>query len=59
MAGRVTGTNKADLQMGAGTTFSRKFPLIEEQTNVGAAQINSRLPGEGPYEGIDRATRPA
>jgi len=57
MAGRVTGTTHADLQVGAGTTFSRKFPLIEEQTNIGAAQLNSRLPGEGPYEGIDKATR--
>lgn len=55
--GKFIGTYHADEQIGQGTTFSRKFPLTEEVVNISSGQINARLPGEGPYEGLDKSAR--
>jgi len=57
MAGRITGTTHVDMQIGQTSTFSRQFPLIEEQFNLGAAQINYRMPGEGPYQNVGPQAR--
>ena len=57
MAGRVFGSTKFDVQVGQATTTSRVFPLIEQQTNIGAGQLNKRIPGEGPYEALDKSAR--
>jgi len=57
MAGRITGTTHVDMQIGQTSTFSRQFPLIEEQFNLGAAQINYRQPGEGPYQNVGPQAR--
>lgn len=47
----------ADLQVGQETYFSRKYPLIEESSNVTADQLLNRIPGEGAFEGRARADR--
>jgi hypothetical protein len=43
-------TQHNDLQFNQGTTFSRKYPLLEETSNLGADQLLYRLIAyEGPY----------
>ena len=51
------GNTHQDSQIGQVSTFSRQFPLIEEIFNIGSHQLNARLPGEGPYEGLDKSAR--
>jgi hypothetical protein len=56
--GRFIGTTHVDGQMNQGTMFSRAYPLIEEEVNLGADQLNYRVVGsEGPYEGLGDADR--
>ena len=58
MVGRFSGTVHADGQMNQGTMFSRKYPLIEEEVNLGADQLNYRVIGiESPYENLSDADR--
>lgn len=46
---RTLGGTQQDMQGGKRTTFSRKFPLSEEEGNIGADQILYRVPGESSY----------
>lgn len=39
------------------STFSRKFPLIEETGELTADQLNYRVAGEHPYQGKDKLNR--
>jgi hypothetical protein len=39
------------------STFSRVYPLCEELSDITASQINKRMPGENPYERMDRQSR--
>jgi len=39
------------------TTFSRVYPLMEEESDVTADQINKRLAGENPYSAMTREDR--
>lgn len=56
--GRFLGTTHATGQVNRGTTFSRKYPLIEEEVALGADQLLSRVIGqEGPYERASRSDR--
>lgn len=56
--GRFIGTTHADGQVNQGTMFSRQYPLIEEEVNLGADQLNYRVIGaEGPYEALGEADR--
>jgi hypothetical protein len=55
--GRFVGPGHLDVQVGQTSTFSRVFPLIEIQENIGAGQLNKRLPGEGIYEALDKTAR--
>jgi hypothetical protein len=55
---RFGGTRHEDTKMGEGTTFSRKYPLIEESGNIGADELNNRvIPLEPPYGGWTREER--
>lgn len=54
---RPLGSTHADMQIGQATFFSRKFLLTEEEGNISADQINNRIPGEGPYENLNREER--
>ncbi|MGL4368351.1 MAG: major capsid protein, partial [Spirochaetota bacterium] len=54
---RNLGAKQKDTQTENFTTFSRAFPLIEEEGNINADQILNRVAGENPYSGkmkIDR-----
>lgn len=45
-------------QTGQSTWFSRKYPLVVDVAGVTGDQINNRfVPGEGPYEGLNREIR--
>lgn len=58
MVGRFIGTTHADGQVNQGTMFSRKYPLIEEEINLGADQLNYRVIGaEGPFENLSDSDR--
>ena len=39
------------------STFSRKYPLAEEEGSISADQLINRVAGENPYAGLDRMTR--
>jgi len=52
------GTTHADILVGQGTAFSRKYPLTEESGTITGDQINNRIiPDEGPYENWTREVR--
>ena len=52
------GTNFGLVQVGQSTFFSRKYPLIVDESAISADQINNRMPyGEGPYENLSREVR--
>jgi hypothetical protein len=57
------GTNSRPLNLQKNTTldnwssFSRVFPLCEEMGDITASQINKRMAGENPYDGVERSTR--
>ena len=57
-ANAVAAAQHNDIQFNQGTTFTRKYPFIEETANLGADQLLYRLIAyEGPYEQMDVATR--
>ena len=39
------------------STFSRLYPLIEEEGDMNADQLNRRMPGENPYQAMDKLDR--
>lgn len=39
------------------TTFSRKYPLAEEEGDINAGQLNNRIAGENPYDRMTRLDR--
>lgn len=39
------------------TTVNRVFPFAEEMSDITATQINKRVAGENPYEGMDKFDR--
>jgi hypothetical protein len=52
------GTTHADILVGRGTAFSRKYPLTEESGTISGDQITNRvIPDEGPYENWTREVR--
>jgi len=58
MVGRFVGPGNHDVQVNQGTMFSRAYPLIEEEFNLGADQLNFRVIGsEGPYDNLTEADR--
>jgi hypothetical protein len=54
---RPLGSVQSDLQNGKMTTFSRKYPLAEEEGNINSNMILNRTPGEQPYMAQDRMSR--
>lgn len=44
------GTLQKNLKEGKYTAFSRKFPLAEEEGNIGADQLLNRVAGMNPYD---------
>jgi len=43
-----------DMSTEKGTTFSRKYPLSQEQGNISSDQLSQRLIGQNAYAGITR-----
>lgn len=57
MVSRVLGANQENLQAEKFSSFSRTYPLSEEEGDISADQINNRLAGENPYANTSRAQR--
>jgi len=57
MVSRSLGSNQKNLQAGKYTTFSRKYPLSEEEGDINANQILNRQAGESPYDRDVRMAR--
>jgi len=56
--GKFIGDTHADGTLGIGTTFARKYPLIQEELPLDSEQLLSRVIGEeGPYDNWDQTTR--
>ena len=56
--GRFIGSVHQDVQINEGTMFSRRYPLIEEEVNLSADQLNYRvIASEGPYDNLTEADR--
>ncbi len=56
--GKFIGTTHLDGQLGQGTMFSRKYPLIEEEIPLDSNQLLMRVIGlEGPYENLTQTDR--
>ena len=54
---RPLGGTQKDMQTENYTSFSRKYPLAEEEGNITADQILNRLGGENPYQTRSRLDR--
>lgn len=54
---RPLGSKQSDMQGGKMTTFSRKYPLSEEEGNITGDMVLNRVPGEQPYMANDRFSR--
>lgn len=54
---RPLGGTQADTTEQRFSSFSRTFPLAEEESNFSADQLLQRRAGENPYEGLDRIMR--
>jgi hypothetical protein len=52
---RITG--KKDTQEAEWTSVTRVYPLIEEEGPISANKINKRIPGENPYQSMDKLDR--
>lgn len=54
---RPLGSNQQNLNVEKYSTFSRKYPLSEEEGDITGDQILQRLAGENPYQMKDRLSR--
>jgi hypothetical protein len=54
---RSIGSNQRNLNVDKFSTFSRKFPLAEEEGDINAEDLGFRRAGESPYETASRLTR--
>ena len=54
---RPLGSRQKNAAAGKMYTFSRKFPLAEEEGDINADQLLYRLPGENPYARMTRLDR--
>lgn len=54
---RPLGSNQKNIQEGRFSTFSRKYPLAEEEGDINADQLIYRLAGENPYQQRTRLDR--
>ncbi|MEE8206912.1 MAG: major capsid protein [Nitrospinaceae bacterium] len=54
---RSLGSLQSNLQDGKHSTFSRKYPLAEEEGDINADMILNRIPGENPLAGNTRMGR--
>ena len=54
---RPLGSLQSNLQDGKFSTFSRKYPLAEEEGDINADKILNRIPGEQPYQANTRQGR--
>jgi len=54
---RTLGSKQKNTNVERHSTFSRKYPLSEEEGDLSANQIIQRLAGENPYQQKDRLTR--
>lgn len=52
---RISG--KKDTQLAEWTSVTRKYPLIEEEGPISASKLNARVPGESPYQGMEKLDR--
>ena len=57
MISRPLGSSQENLNVEKYSTFSRKYPLSEEEGDITGDQILQRLAGENPYEMKDRLSR--
>jgi len=57
MVSRPLGSLQKNLNVEKYSSFSRKYPLAEEEGDINANQILQRVAGEGPYEAKDRQSR--
>jgi len=57
MVSRPLGSLQKNLNVEKYTSFSRKYPLAEEEGDINANQILQRVAGENPYAGRDRQSR--
>jgi Phage major capsid protein E len=57
MVSRPLGSSQKDLHAGRFTTFNRKYPLSEEESNINASEILFRQAGESPYSTKTRLER--
>ena len=57
MVSRPLGSLQKNLNVEKYTSFSRKYPLAEEEGDINANQILQRVAGESPYEDKDRQSR--
>lgn len=54
---RTLGANQKNMQQQKYSSFSRKFPLAEEEGAITGAQILNRTAGENPYDAMTRQSR--
>ena len=54
---RPLGNTQRNAKVQRYSTFSRSFPLIEEESDIDANQLLNRLAGENQYNGVDRMSR--
>ena len=57
MVSRPLGSLQKNLNVEKYTSFSRKYPLAEEEGDLNANQILQRIAGEAPYQAMDRQSR--
>jgi hypothetical protein len=57
MISRPLGPTQRNMDAENYTSFSRKYPLSEEEADITAAQLEKRMAGENPYQKRSRLTR--
>lgn len=57
MISRPLGALQKNLNVENYSSFSRKYPLAEEEGDITADQILQRVAGENPYQAMDRQSR--
>ena len=57
MISRPLGALQKNLNVENYSSFSRKYPLAEEEGDITADQILQRVAGENPYQALDRQSR--
>jgi len=55
--GRSMGSTQKNLRVEQFSSFSRKYPLVEEEGDIEAGQLLNRIAGENPYQSMSRMER--